>query len=102
MKTPTIYDIMRATLKKKPYYFNQDTLRCFGQSFGSFTVEVSPKGNIYLYAPSYWRLPKTHDKPTLMGYTFGQFINGDDLTGIYEFDNTGDCLDRIKEYIKTH
>ena len=53
----TIKEIIAATQESSPYFFDAATLKGFGQSVESFTVAKSPKGNIYIYAPSYWGKP---------------------------------------------
>ena len=121
MKNPTIEEIKEATLEKSPYFFDGSTLKGFGQALESFTVVKSPKGNIYIYAPSYWgsiignshlrvnALGKGYHRTTngneyprlegrnLMGYTFRLFT-GDDLK-ICECDKD---FDIILEFIQNN
>lgn len=117
--TPTINEIKEATFKESPYFFDEKTLRGFGQSLEAFTVVKSPKGKIFIYAPSYWGKPignshlRVHasgpafDRHTqqyprlegrqLMGYTFREFT-GTDL----KICASGKDLDSILEYIENN
>ena len=114
----TIKEIITATQETAPYFFDAATLKGFGQSVEDFTVAQSPKGNIYIYAPSYWGKPigNSHlrisafgtgvhrhsgnhynrlEGKELMGYTFRQF-DGNAL-------KTCDCskdLESVLEYIE--
>jgi hypothetical protein len=53
--TPSIQEIVTATKEASPYFFDAPTLKGFGQTISDFIVARSPKGNIYIYAPSYWQ-----------------------------------------------
>lgn len=121
MKKPTIQEIVETTKETSPYFFDEPTLRGFGQTLESFNVAESPKGNIFIYAPSYWgsiignshlrvnalgkgfhRTSIGKDYPRLegrklMGYTFRQ-VEGDRLT----FSDCEKDLESILEYIKSH
>ena len=50
-KTPTIYEIKRLTQKENSYYFTPATMIFFNQRLSDFKVKISPKGNIFIYAP---------------------------------------------------
>lgn len=75
MNKPTIYDIKAATQAESPFYFDLKTLKFFGQTLKSFTVAKSPKGNIYIYAPSY--SSNRDGSRRFMGYSFRQFLGND-------------------------
>lgn len=121
MQNLTIEQIKEATNETFPYFFDFATLKGFGQTLESFKVVESPKGNIYIYAPSYWgeiigdshlrvnALGKGYTRITigseyprlkgknLIGYTFRLFT-GNSL-------KTCDCekdLESILEYIKNN
>lgn len=87
----TISEIKEATRGKSPYFFTKNSMRFFNQRMSNFKVKTSPKGNIYIYAPSYW-------DNRLMGYTFREYKDGDLhlITGINK-DSLDDILDYIKE-----
>ena len=85
---PTIAEIKARTREKSPYFFERDTMRFFGQTMRSFSVRVSPKGNIYIVAPSYWSDSQYPYRPRLMGYTFRCFT-GDDLEDVSGVDTMG-------------
>lgn len=102
MQKPTIAEIKARTSKESPYFFSRDTLKFFGQTMRSFSVKVSPKGNVYIVAPSYW---PDHDypyKPRLMGYTLRRFT-GDDLEHVSGVDTMGvGGKLNIEEYIRSN
>lgn len=121
MKNPTIEQIREATLESSPYFFDAQTLRAFGQSLEAFKVVQSPKGNIYIYAPSYWgeivgdshqrvnaigtgyhRIEESNQYSrltgrNLMGYTFRLFT-GSDL----KICNAEKDLDSVLKFIENN
>lgn len=86
-KLPTIYEIKRMTFEKKPYFFDRNTMRFYGQRLSDFKVKRSPKGKIFIYA----RIPEAGE-----GYSFHEFKNND-LIPIPSF---FDKLDKVKKYIQ--
>ena len=82
---PTISEIKKRTLKKAPYFFSKNTMKFFGQRMSDYKVKRSPKGKIFIFAPSYNDLP----------YTFMEFKNNDLIaqSGIYDSES------EIKKYI---
>lgn len=90
---PTIYEIKKRTANKQPYFFTRNTLNFNGQTLRHFRVNVSPTGRIYIYAPSYYR-------GRLMGYTFWEFVNNDDLAACLDADDKS--LQGILVYIEAH
>ena len=92
---PTISEIKESTKEKSPHFFSQDTMRFFGQTMGSFKVEVSPQGGIFIYAESF---DTDRGVKRSMGYTFRQFKDGD-LKSIPESHKT---LEEVKGYIRDH
>ena len=105
MKAPTIAEIKYRTMENVPHFFDRGTLKFFGQTMRSFKVRVSPQGNVYIYAPSYWKddrlYQEHHGGLRLMGYTFRQYKDNDLVdTGMKE--TYGDCLTEIEAYIKAH
>lgn len=77
---PTISKIKSRTLKKAPYFFSKNTMNFFGQRMSDYKVKRSPKGKIFIYAPTYDAMG------TKMPYTFMEFKNDDLIAqkGIYE------------------
>ena len=92
MKAPTIYDIKEKVRETQPYFFTCKSMKFFGQTLKDFRVRVSPRGNTYIYAPSYW-------DNRLMGYTFRQVVDND-LVNVHLEDSKS--KDAILEYIKGH
>jgi len=68
MRTPTIYEIKRATETSAPFFFARKTLEFFGQTMKSFSV-WQDEGRIFLAAPKY-------SGSKQMGYTRREFKNG--------------------------
>lgn len=95
MKTPTIYDIKYDTKEKSPYFFSSKTMRFFGQTLKDFRVVQSPKGNIFIYAPSYW-------DGHIAGYTIREYKNHDLLMVNEEIKYGQDKLDYVLNYIQSH
>lgn len=52
MEDMTIYDIKKRTKETAPYFFSKDTLKFFGQTMESFSVEKQPDGRYRISAPS--------------------------------------------------
>ena len=98
----TIHEIKNKIKDKLPYYFSPDTLYGFGQRMDMFKVIASPKGKIFIYAPSFW---DTSGEYTFMTYTFREF-SGDDLIAPenYEdvFYNQNESLKSILKYIENN
>lgn len=86
---PTISEIKSRTLKKAPYFFSKNTMKFFGQRMSDYKVKRSPKGKIFIYAPTYDTIGNK------MPYTFMEFKNEDLIAqkGIYESES------EIKKYI---
>ncbi len=86
---PTISEIKSRTLKKAPYFFSKNTMKFFGQRMSDYKVKRSPKGRIFIYAPTY------DDLGNKMPYTFMEFKNDDLIaqSGIYDSET------EIKKYI---
>lgn len=120
MKNPTIEEIVESTMDASPYFFNEDTLRGFGQTLDSFTVVRSPKGRIFIYAPSYWGKIKGNshlrvnafgsgvhrlngnqyarlEGRELMGYTFREFTGSNLKTC-----DSGKDLESVLEFIENN
>lgn len=95
-KKPTIYDIKFATEAKAPFYFARKTMRGFGQTMKSFSVIVSPKGNIFIAAPSYMG----RDGKRIIGYSVRQFT-GDDLKLLPVY-SVGHDFTPYREYIEAN
>ena len=70
----TIYDIKAFTVEKQPYFFTRDSMRFFNQTMKMYSIKYSPKGRVFIYAPSYWF-------GNLMGYTSREFISIDKGNG---------------------
>ena len=47
----TISEIKRRTQETSPYFFSKDTMRFFGQTMRSFTVEKQDDGRYKIQAP---------------------------------------------------
>ena len=76
MRTPTIAEIKRNTVKKAPYFFSPKTLKWFGQKMSNFKVHKTKSGKVYIYAKSYMTDHRT-GKTDFMGYTVHEYINND-------------------------
>ena len=48
----TIYEIKRKTQETEPYFFDQSTMRFFGQSLKDFRVKKQPDGRYKISAPN--------------------------------------------------
>lgn len=83
MKKPTIYEIRRRVEDKQPYFFSRKTLRFFGQTMRDFSVERSPKGNLYIVAPNYMVDRSVAGAPRYqhVGYTVRK-VAGDTLENV--------------------
>lgn len=70
-KKPTIYEIAYI-IKNESYshYFDRKTLKFFRQTLKSFTVKLSPMGNVYVYGDIY----SPHG---YAGRSFAQFVHVD-------------------------
>lgn len=86
---PTISEIKSRTLKKAPYFFSKNTMKFFGQRMSDYKVKRSPKGKIFIYAPTY------DDLGNKMPYTFREFKNNDLIYSTKMFESESD----IKKYI---
>ena len=100
MTTYTIKEIAEAVKINGSHYFDKETLEFFGQRLNSFKVKESPKGQIFIFAPSYWYVKNGSGltEHQLMAYSVAIFdpkINKLHLTG--EHFNT---LQEVKQYIK--
>ena len=69
MRTPTIYEIKRATETSAPFFFARKTLEFFGQTMKSFSV-WQEKGRVFIAAKIFDRDGQD------MGWTRREFKNG--------------------------
>ena len=54
MKKPTIYEIRHRTTRNQPHFFDRETLKFFGQTMSSFSVEKTEEEEVfYVSAPSF-------------------------------------------------
>ncbi len=68
-KKPTISEIAYIIrTQSNSHYFDLKTLKFFKQTLASFKVKVSPKGNVYVYAPMY-------SPSGFAGYSFTRFAH---------------------------
>ena len=81
-ENPT-HTIPRRTLKKAPYFFDRNSMKFFGQRMSDYKVKRSPKGKIFIFAPTY------DARGNKMPYTFREFKNDDLISqsGMFESDS---------------
>lgn len=58
----TIYDIKVRTMATSPYFFNEETLKCFGQKMTSFHVEKLTETTYRISAPCWMPHPTKRGK----------------------------------------
>jgi|GEM_PF-3212152 len=96
---PTIYDIKYRTQEKQPFFFDRKTLKFFHQTMKDFKVKKSPFGRIFIQCPI------RNEKRNIIGYTFKEFINNNELITVRD-DNNNIFDDRMLIsmacYIQSH
>jgi hypothetical protein len=65
----TIYDIKRLTAETSPHFFDESSLRFFGQTLEMFTVEKQPDGRYKIEAGTMGFMPGIFGKKE--GFTEG-------------------------------
>ncbi len=99
---PTIQEIKDKTDRTSPHFFDDGTLKWFGQTMRSFKVRQSPQGRIFIYA----RMTDRHENNAYRGFTFREFT-GEDLKnpeGEPKFwtMSGGEGLQALLKYIEEH
>ncbi len=99
---PTIQEIKEETLRTSPHFFDEGTLKWFGQTMRTFKVRLSPEGRVFIYA----RMTDRHEDNAYRGFTFREFT-GEDLKPPengpkFWTMSEEEGLQALRQYIKEH
>ena len=104
MKKPSIYDIAyKIKTESYSHYFDRKTLKFFRQTLKDFKTIMSPKGNIYVYAPCYRPHHAKEGQSVQCGWSFAQYVYVEgwkDKTSMRNVSPKPDSLDGFFAYVE--